>query len=108
MVFLRFPPCSSALLSAQAEAVSKIKGFRAFEPQPIQKVWEGDLAPRIFAILDSHHAEWTSIGIVRFGWRNEGSSFLTLWIGVMKSDGFDLMNDQEKQEQINFISSTSR
>ncbi|KAJ3483752.1 hypothetical protein NLI96_g6116 [Meripilus lineatus] len=78
----------------------KMKEIRPFESHAIQAVWEGNLALRILDILDSHHIQWTSIDVFRFGWVNESPSFPTLWIGVKKPEGFDSMGDEEKERYL--------
>ncbi|KAJ3478204.1 hypothetical protein NLI96_g9922 [Meripilus lineatus] len=87
------------------EAAPKIKEIRPFESHAIQDIWEGNLALRIIAILDSNGVQWTSIDVVRFGWRNESRSFPTLWIGVKEPVGFDSMGDEEKQTYIRRLGS---
>ncbi|KAG8972565.1 hypothetical protein FRC05_009798 [Tulasnella sp. 425] len=67
------------------EAYRKVKELRVVGNRALklQEAWEGDLAPKLFALLDSMKVKVTSTDILRIG--NAGESFapVVLWIGVM-------------------------
>ncbi|KAK0497222.1 hypothetical protein EDD18DRAFT_1161168 [Armillaria luteobubalina] len=46
------------------------------------EAWQGDLAPELFALLDSMKVKWTSTDVVRIGYAEEYSAPVVLWIGV--------------------------
>ncbi len=77
------------------EAYSKIKELRAVGNHALQDVWEGNLAPKLHALLDSMEVKWTSTDVVRIGNAEEPSAPVILWIGVMPTslsdnDGVDV------------------
>ncbi|KAJ3483745.1 hypothetical protein NLI96_g6108 [Meripilus lineatus] len=91
------------------EAYSRTKEFRPTpENHAIRDVWEANLAFKVHAVLESHGVEWTSTDIACFGWkdddfflcRRKSPSCLTLWIGVMKPEGFDEMNTEQKGKYV--------
>ncbi|KAJ3483746.1 hypothetical protein NLI96_g6106 [Meripilus lineatus] len=91
------------------EAYSRIKEFRSIpENHAIHDVWEANLAFKVHAVLESHGVEWTSTDIACFGWkdddfflcRRKSPSCLTLWIGVMKPEGFDEMNTEQRGKYV--------
>ncbi|KIY45506.1 hypothetical protein FISHEDRAFT_76683 [Fistulina hepatica ATCC 64428] len=67
------------------EAYRRVKELRPVgnHALKLQEAWEGNLPPKLFALLDSMKVKWTSTDIVRIG--NAGESFapVILWIGVM-------------------------
>lgn len=65
------------------QAYWKLKELHLANSHPIKEVWEGNLAPKILALLDSMEVKWTSIDIVRIGDSEEYYAPAILWIGVM-------------------------
>ncbi|EIW76461.1 hypothetical protein CONPUDRAFT_63989, partial [Coniophora puteana RWD-64-598 SS2] len=65
------------------EAYLERKELRAVGRHALKEIWEGGLALKIHAILDSMTVKWTSTDVVRI--RNVETSFapVILWIGVM-------------------------
>jgi hypothetical protein len=67
------------------EAYRKLKELRVVgnHAPNLKEAWEGDLAPKLRALLDSMEVKWTSIDIVRIGNAGESSAPVVLWIGVI-------------------------
>ncbi|KAJ7439344.1 hypothetical protein FB451DRAFT_1302210 [Mycena latifolia] len=65
------------------EAYRKLKELRAVGNHPLKEVWEGNLALRVHALLDSMEVKWTSTDVIRIGGTGESSVPVILWIGVM-------------------------
>ncbi|KAK0218116.1 hypothetical protein IW262DRAFT_1392280 [Armillaria fumosa] len=47
------------------------------------EAWQGDLAPKMLALLDSMKVKWTSTDVVRIGYADEYDAPVVLWIGVV-------------------------
>ncbi|KAL6303779.1 hypothetical protein BKA93DRAFT_898944 [Sparassis latifolia] len=65
------------------EAYRKLKELRAVGNHALKEAWEGNLALKLHALLDSMKVKWTSTDIVRIGNSGESSAPVILWIGVM-------------------------
>ncbi|KAJ7145815.1 hypothetical protein C8R44DRAFT_755948 [Mycena epipterygia] len=65
------------------EAYRKIRELRAVGNHALKETWEGDLALKVHALLDSIKVKWTSTDVVRIGNPGESSAPVILWIGVM-------------------------
>ncbi|GBE84426.1 predicted protein [Sparassis crispa] len=65
------------------EAYRKLKELRAVGNHALKEAWEGNLALKLHALLDSMKVKWTSTDIVRIGNSGESSAPIILWIGVM-------------------------
>ncbi|KAH8980630.1 hypothetical protein EDB86DRAFT_514224 [Lactarius hatsudake] len=63
------------------EANLKMKELRVVGRHEISNVWD-DLAPKVIAILDAKGVKFTSIDLVRFGYEDEPSGNVVIWIGV--------------------------
>jgi len=64
------------------EAYQRVKELRVAGNHKIKDIWEGDVALKVHTILDENEVNWTSTDVVRFGYVNEPSGNVTLWIGV--------------------------
>ncbi|KAJ6616363.1 hypothetical protein B0H10DRAFT_2176659 [Mycena sp. CBHHK59/15] len=78
-------PSSPVLWKAPTgpEAYRKIKELRAVGNHALKETWEGNLALKVHALLDSMKVMWTSADVVRIGNTGESSAPVILWIGVM-------------------------
>ncbi|KAJ6580227.1 hypothetical protein B0H10DRAFT_2235420 [Mycena sp. CBHHK59/15] len=65
------------------EAYRKIKELCAVGNHALKETWEGNLALKVHALLDSMKVMWTSTDVVRIGNTGESSAPVILWIGVM-------------------------
>ncbi|KAG8906990.1 hypothetical protein FRB99_005632, partial [Tulasnella sp. 403] len=65
------------------EAYRKIKELRPVGNHPLKKVWEGNLALKLHALLDSMNVKWTSTDVVRTRIVGKSSAPVIVWIGVM-------------------------
>ncbi|PBK62891.1 hypothetical protein ARMSODRAFT_841116, partial [Armillaria solidipes] len=67
------------------EAYQKLKELRPVgnHAHAFQEAWEGNLALKLHALLDSMKVKCTSTDVVRIGNAGESSAPVTLWIGVM-------------------------
>ncbi|KDQ11235.1 hypothetical protein BOTBODRAFT_87441, partial [Botryobasidium botryosum FD-172 SS1] len=54
----------------------------------LQGVWEGNLAPKLHALLDRMGVKWTSTDVVRIANAEESSAPVILWIGVAPASLF--------------------
>ena len=69
--------------STGPEAYREVKELRPVGNHALTGVWNSNLAPKVFVLLDSMEVKWTSIDIVRIGKSGESSAPVILWIGVM-------------------------
>lgn len=53
--------------------------------QPLAKIWESDICPKVISILNSLEIKWHTLKALRIGEEEEYDPPLVLWIGV-KSD----------------------
>ncbi|KAK0218127.1 hypothetical protein IW262DRAFT_1483789 [Armillaria fumosa] len=65
------------------EAYRRIRDLRPVGNHALKEVWEGNLALKLHALLDSMKVKWTSTDVVRIGYPKESSAPVILWIGVM-------------------------
>ena len=65
------------------EAYTKIRDVRPVGNHALKEVWEGNLALRIHALLDSMNVKWTSTDVVRIGDAGKSPAPVVLWIGVI-------------------------
>ncbi|KAK7030282.1 hypothetical protein VNI00_014299 [Paramarasmius palmivorus] len=63
----------------------EVKELRPIGNHAIRDAWEGELAQKIFAYLDSMKVKWTSIDLVRIGIAEQRSFLPVVWIGVKPS-----------------------
>ena len=61
----------------------KRRDLRPVGNHALKEVWEGNLALRIHALLDSMNVKWTSTDVVRIGKAEESTVPVILWIGVI-------------------------
>lgn len=64
------------------EAYPKLKELRIAGNHKIKEIWEDNLGLKVIAILDEKKVLWTSIDVVRFGYEEEPSGNVVIWIGV--------------------------
>lgn len=67
----------------QAELYRKVRELRVVGSHTLTKIWEGDLALRLHALLDSIDVQWTSTDVVHLGSCGEPSAPVIIWIGVV-------------------------
>ncbi|KAK0458222.1 uncharacterized protein EV420DRAFT_1544249, partial [Desarmillaria tabescens] len=65
------------------EAYRNVKELRPVGNHALKEAWEGNLALKLHALLDSMKVKWTSTDVVRIGNSGESSAPVILWIGVM-------------------------
>ncbi|KAK0442873.1 hypothetical protein EV421DRAFT_1710507, partial [Armillaria borealis] len=64
-------------------AYRQLKELRAVGNHVLEEVWEGNLALKLHALLDSMKVKCTSTDVVHIGNAGESSAPIILWIGVM-------------------------
>lgn len=64
------------------EAYNRNKVLGTVGRHPIKDVWEGGLSRQVIEHLNSEEVAWTSIDVVRIGYRDESYRPVILWIGV--------------------------
>ncbi|KAH9164873.1 hypothetical protein EDB89DRAFT_2014775 [Lactarius sanguifluus] len=67
--------------STGPEAYLKMKQLRVVGIHEILNVWD-DLAPKVIAILDAKGVNLISMDVLRFGYEDEPSGNVVIWIGV--------------------------
>jgi hypothetical protein len=84
------------------EAYPKLKELSPVGNHVINGAWEGNLALKLFALLDSMKVKSTSIDIVRIGYAGGSSDPVILWIGVMPGSlsGYDGVNVASKCKKL--------
>ncbi|KAK0225014.1 hypothetical protein EDD85DRAFT_980166 [Armillaria nabsnona] len=65
------------------EAYRKLKELCAVGNHAFKEAWEGNLALKLHALLDSMKVKWTSTDVVRIRNVGESSAPVILWIGVI-------------------------
>ncbi|PBK83108.1 hypothetical protein ARMGADRAFT_679182 [Armillaria gallica] len=65
------------------EAYRELKELCAVGNHALKEAWEGNLALKLHALLDSMKVQWTSTDVVRIRNVGESSAPVILWIGVM-------------------------
>ncbi|KAH9017756.1 hypothetical protein EDB83DRAFT_2437067 [Lactarius deliciosus] len=63
------------------EAYLKMKQLRVVGIHEILNVWD-DLAPKVISILDAKGVNLISMDVLRFGYKDEPSGNVVIWIGV--------------------------
>jgi hypothetical protein len=63
------------------EAYPRYKELRVVGNHEIDEVWD-KLAPQVFTILDEKGVHCTSVDLVRFGYDDDPSGNVIIWIGV--------------------------
>ena len=79
------------------------RNFALPETTPsINAVWEDELGPQIYNILDSKGVQWTSIDLPRIGFAGERFVPVVVWIGVKPNtlSGIDGLAVAEECKQL--------